>query len=120
MSLFVYLIQAGQPVEYAMSMLFVSLVLIQFFNAYNFRSERHTIARRPFANRWLNLAVVWELALLAVVVYVPVLQPAFGTMALSLSDWLVVLVVACSVVPVIEVVKWVLRRSARQGTVPSA
>jgi Ca2+-transporting ATPase len=116
MALFVYLLQAGHSIEYAMAMLFVSLVLIQFFNAYNFRSDRHTIAWRPFANRWLNLAVAWELALLAVIVYVPVLQPAFGTMSLSAADWILVIVVASSVVPVIELVKWLLRRSGAHDT----
>ncbi len=57
-------------------MTFVSLVLIQFFKAYNFRSDRHSVLHRPFANRWLNLAIVWELALLLVVVYVPFLHRA--------------------------------------------
>jgi Ca2+-transporting ATPase len=114
MALFVYLLQTGHAVEYAMSMLFVSLVLIQFFNAYNFRSDRHSVVRRPFANRWLNLAVIWELVLLAVVVYVPVLQPAFGTTSLSIEDWVLVIAVACSVVPVLEVVKWLLLRSGAQ------
>ena len=42
-------------------MTFVSLVLIQFFKAYNFRSDRHSVLRHPFANKWLNLAIVWEL-----------------------------------------------------------
>ena len=36
-------------------MTFVSLVLIQFFNAYNCRSDRHSVFRQPFANRWLNI-----------------------------------------------------------------
>ena len=31
-------------------MTFVSLVLIQFFKAYNFRSDRHSVLNRPFAN----------------------------------------------------------------------
>ena len=112
MALFVYLIQTGQSVERAMALLFVSLVLIQFFNAYNFRSEQYSIVRRPFANGWLNLAILWEVALLGVVVYVPWLQPAFGTAGLTLREWALVLAVAFSVVPVIEAVKWVLRRQA--------
>jgi Ca2+-transporting ATPase len=112
MGLFVYLIEAGESLEHAMAMLFVSLVLIQFFNAYNFRSERHTILRRPFANGWLNLAIVWELGLLGLIVYVPWLQPAFGTFALGRPDWVLVLAVAFSVVPVLEGVKWYLRRSS--------
>ena len=70
-----------------MALLFVSLVLIQFFNAYNFRSEQHSIVRRPFANRWLNLAILWEVVLLGVVVYVPALQPAFGTVGVTLFEW---------------------------------
>ena len=64
-------------------MTFVSLVLIQFFNAYNSRSDRQSIVRRPFANPWLNRAVAWELLLLAAVVYLPFLQRAFGTFSLA-------------------------------------
>jgi Ca2+-transporting ATPase len=115
MALFVYLIRRGVAVERAMALLFVSLVLIQFFNAYNFRSERHSIARRPFANVWLNLAILWEMALLALVVYLPALQPAFGTVDVSAEEWGLVLVVAFSVVPVIEAVKMRLRRTADGG-----
>jgi Ca2+-transporting ATPase len=112
MSLFVYLIWSGHSVEHAMAMLFVSLVLIQFFNAYNFRSEKHSILRRPFQNKWLNLAIAWEVALLGLVVYVPALQPAFSTESLTAQHWGIVLAVAFSVVPVIEVVKWRLRQPA--------
>ncbi len=63
-------------------MAFLSLVLIQFVKAYNFRSDRHSVLRCPFANRWLNLAVGWELGLLALVVYAPALQRPFGTFPL--------------------------------------
>ena len=57
-------------------MTFVSLVLIQFFKAYNFRSDRHSVLVRPFANKWLNLAIAWELVALALVIYVPDAQRA--------------------------------------------
>ena len=60
-------------------MTFVSLVLIQFFKAYNYRSDRLSVFHRPFANRWLNLAIVWELVLLGVIIYVPWLHEPFGT-----------------------------------------
>ena len=58
-------------------MTFVSLVLIEFVKAYNFRSDRHSVLRQPFANKWLNLAIVWELLLLALIVYLPVLHAPF-------------------------------------------
>jgi Ca2+-transporting ATPase len=59
MGLFVWALSAGWPTEEAMTITFLTLVLIQFFNAYNFRSDRLSIVNRPFANRWLNLAVGW-------------------------------------------------------------
>jgi Ca2+-transporting ATPase len=110
MALFTWLVSTGRPVEQAMAMTFVSLVLIQFFNAYNSRSDRLSILRRPFANRWLNRAVLWELLLLGAVVYVPFLQRAFGTFSLAPGDWLLAAATAFSIVPLLELVKWMARR----------
>jgi Ca2+-transporting ATPase len=110
LSLFVWLLRAGRPIEHAMAMTFVSLVLIQFFKAYNYRSDRLSILRRPFANTWLNVAVAWELLLLALVIYVPFLQRPFGTYSLSGTDWAITALLSFSVVPVLETVKWVERR----------
>jgi Ca2+-transporting ATPase len=109
-ALFASLLRAGQPLEHAIAMTFVSLVLIQFFKAYSFRSDRLSVFHRPFANRWLNLAIGWELLLLAAIVYVPWLEEPFGTFSFSLSDWLTVVGVAFTVVPVIEAVKWIDRK----------
>jgi Ca2+-transporting ATPase len=119
-SLFVYELNNGdaygldgeQALMHAMTMTFISLVLIQFFKAYNFRSDRDSVLRRPFANKWLNLAILWELTLLALIVYVPVLSNAFGTYALPPSDWLLALGAAFTIVPVLEVTKWLVRRLA--------
>ncbi len=92
-----------------MALTFVSLVLIQFFKAYNYRSDRFSVLRRPFANRWLNLAVGWELVLLAVIVYAPFLQGPFGTFAFTGPDWALTVALAFTVVPVLEAVKWLER-----------
>ena len=108
--LFVWLLQNGRPLDEAMAMTFVSLVLIQFFKAYNYRSDRYSILRRPFANRWLNLAVVWELALLVVVIYLPFLQGPFGTFSFTWSDWALTVGLAFTSVPALEAVKWMERR----------
>ena len=108
--LFAWALRSGRGVEEAMTMTFVSLVLIQFFKAYSFRSDRHSVLRRPFANRWLNLAVAWELGLLALVVYLPFLQEPFSTYSLTTLDWLIVGALALSVVPVLELGKWAVRR----------
>jgi len=109
-TLFSWLLHSGRPIEHAMAMTFVSLVLIQFFKAYNYRSDRRTVFHRPFANRWLNLAVAWELTLVSALLYVPWLHGPFTTFSFGASDWLFVLVPAASVVPVIEFTKSLERR----------
>jgi len=107
--LFAWSLQSGRPLAESMSMTFVSLVLIQFLKAYSYRSDRASVLVRPFANRWLNLAVTWEVTLLVLILYLPVLQGPFGTFALSLTDWAIVLGVAATVLPVLDVAKAVLR-----------
>jgi Ca2+-transporting ATPase len=108
--LFAWALDSGRSIEEAMTMTFVSLVLIQFFKAYNFRSDRNSVLNRPFANKWLNLAILWELALLALVVYLPLLQTPLGTFSLPMIDWVIVVSLAFSVSPVLEVAKWMERR----------
>jgi Ca2+-transporting ATPase len=108
--LFTSLLRAGRPLQEAMAMTFATLVLIQFFNAYNCRSDRLSIVRRPFANRWLNTAVGWELVLLAAIAYVPFLQRPLGTFSFTPSDLLLTGALAFSIVPVVEMVKWMARR----------
>ena len=102
--------RSGRALPEAMTMTFVSLVLIQFFKAYNYRSDRLTVTHRPFANRWLNLAIAWELALLVLILYVPFLQGPFGAFALTGLDWGVVVGSASTIVPVLELAKWMARR----------
>jgi Ca2+-transporting ATPase len=110
MTLFAMLLRAGRPLSEAMALTFVSLVLIQFFKAYNYRSDRFSVLRRPFANRWLNLAVAWELGALALVIYAPFLQGPFGTFTFAWTDWALTAGLALSIVPVLETVKWAARR----------
>jgi Ca2+-transporting ATPase len=110
LGLFTWALGAGKTLEEAMTMTFVSLVLIQFFKAYNFRSDRHSILSKPFANKWLNTAIVWEIGLLLLILYVPFLQNAFGAYALPLNEWLLVGGLAITIIPVLELAKWMVRK----------
>jgi Ca2+-transporting ATPase len=115
LGLFAWALQSGRSTSEAMTMTFVSLVVIQFFKAYNFRSDRQSVMVRPLANRWLNLAVLTGLMMLAVVVHLPVLQGPFGTYGLTVSDWAILVAVAFSVVPVLETAKALLRKGAAEA-----
>jgi len=105
LGLFAWSLRQGFALAEAMTLCFVSLVMIQFFKAYSFRSEGHSVLRRPFANRWLNYAVAWEVALLVTIVSVPALREAFRATALEPTDWALAVAVAASVVPVLELAK---------------
>jgi Ca2+-transporting ATPase len=110
LGLFTWALNSGRSVQESMTMAFVSLVLIQFFKAYNFRSDRQSVLHKPFANKWLNIAILWELVLLIVIIYVPFLHDAFGTYYLPLMDWLIIIGLAFTIMPVLEVAKWMERR----------
>ncbi len=110
LGLFTWALGSGKSLEEAMTMTFVSLVLIQFFKAYNFRSDRHSILHKLFANKWLNLAILWELVLLLLILYVPFLHEAFGVYSLLLQDWVIIAGLAATIVPVLELAKWIGRK----------
>lgn len=110
LTLFGWALGSGHGLNEAMTMVFAGLVLIEFFKAYNYRSDRRSAFVRPFVNRWLNLAVAWESALLLTVIYLPLAQKYLGTYRLPLDDWLILLAVALTIFPVLELVKWLMRR----------
>lgn len=66
---------------------------------------RYSALRHPFSNKWLNLAIVWEFLLFGLILYLPFLQNAFQTAPLPLEDWLIVVALAATVTPVLEIAK---------------
>jgi Ca2+-transporting ATPase len=110
LALFAWMLNSARSPAEAMTATFVSLVLIQFFKAYNFRSCHLSVLTKPFANRWLNLAVLWETVLLLFVVNHPFLQRPFGTVDMTLSDWGLIIGASLTVIPVLELIKLLIRR----------
>jgi Ca2+-transporting ATPase len=108
--LFIWAKNSGRTTAETMTMVFVSLVMVQFIKAYNFRSDHKSVFHGFFANKWLNRAVLWELLLLLLVIYVPFLHKPFGTYSLPVKDWVIILLLAFSVAPVLELAKWILRK----------
>ncbi|CQD19625.1 P-type HAD superfamily ATPase [Mycobacterium europaeum] len=89
---------------------FTVLVIAQLINAINARSETRSAFHRFFANRWLWAAIGLSALLQVAVVQLPVLNTAFTTTPLSLSQWLVCIAVASTVLWVSEIRKLILRR----------
>jgi Ca2+-transporting ATPase len=97
---------------YAQTMAFTTLMLFQMFNVLNSRSDERSAFVQLFTNRWLWAAIGGSIALQALVVYAPFLQRAFGTIALTATDWVICIAVASSVLWLREASKLVARTMA--------
>jgi Ca2+-transporting ATPase len=103
-------IAGSGAMDYARTMAFTTLVLFQLFNVLNARSDSHSAFRRLFDNPWLWGALAFSLGLQFAVIYLPFLQRAFDTVALSLTDWGLCVLVGSSVLWLRELSKWITRR----------
>jgi Ca2+-transporting ATPase len=75
----------------ARTMVFCSVVIFEWMIAFNMRSEEKTIFELGFfSNRALLLPISIGILLQLSILYIPVLQSAFQTVPLSLSQWLIV------------------------------
>jgi Ca2+-transporting ATPase len=104
-------IEGPGGIEYGRTMAFTTLMLFQVFNAFNARSPVYSAFRGMFSNRWLWAAVSLSIALHGLVIYVPFLQVAFGTVRLDGWDWARSIAVASSVLWVAEAAKFIARPS---------
>jgi Ca2+-transporting ATPase len=102
-----------RDLRFGQTMAFTTLMLFQIFNVFNARSETRSAFARAFTNPWLWAAVGLSLGLQVLVVYVPLLQQAFGTVGLTGRDWLACVAVASSVVWIGEIQKVVIRSGRR-------
>lgn len=111
LAVFLWALGAGRSALEAQGLCFVTLIMVELFNAFNCRSERRSIFRiNPLTNKWLIWASLSSLLLTLLVVYLPFLQRPFHTFAMSWSDWLVVTAAGATVFVAAEVAKLVNRR----------
>jgi P-type Ca2+ transporter type 2C len=92
-------------------MAFTTLVFFSCFTVFNARSDERSAFIGLFSNAWLWGAVVLSVLLQAAVIYIPFLQSAFSTVALTPTDWLYCAAVGSSVLWLRELSKWVTRIS---------
>ncbi|AQX14710.1 haloacid dehalogenase [Tessaracoccus lapidicaptus] len=104
---------AGAELDTARTTVFTALVLMQLANALNSRSDRASVLDHLFTNRWLWVSLAGAAALQVAVVYVPVLQHAFGTAPLAWSHWAVAIGAGVVVILVEEAVKAARRAGGR-------
>lgn len=98
----------------AWTMSLTVLAVFQWFNAWNCRSEDKSIFKtNPFSNKFLVGSTLAVIGLQLFAVYNPVMQKLLRIIPLEASEWLVIIVIATSIVAVEEIRKFFYRRQFR-------
>ncbi|MFH1786174.1 MAG: cation-translocating P-type ATPase C-terminal domain-containing protein, partial [archaeon] len=95
----------------AQTMAFTLLAVMQLFNAQNCRSEKSLFSIGLLKNRKLVWAILISFLLQLAVVYLPPLQVAFHTTALSRMEWGWIFLMASTVVVAMEIKKMLARKA---------
>ncbi|MGM5488622.1 MAG: cation-translocating P-type ATPase [Nanobdellota archaeon] len=109
-SLYIWYLYRMDDVAAAQTITFVTIVLFELFHTFNAKSWNDSIFHREvFSNRMLTMGVFLSLVFTILLLYVPFLQGIFGTVALGVFEWALVLGVSSSIILFIEFKKYSLK-----------
>jgi magnesium-transporting ATPase (P-type) len=92
----------------------VGIMMGQLGNLFSARTSSLSAFRlSPFRNRWIFLGILAQFAIMAAIIYIPFLQPLFGTAPLLPSDLLLLLLLAPAALLLEELRKMLTRKLAR-------
>lgn len=97
-------------IELARTRLFFLFMIVELVIALNFRSMRYGLFKAP-PHKWLVLAVLWEVALIAVLIQIPAVRESFGIAMPRWEDLGAIMGFSAVVFAGMEIVKAYLRRS---------
>jgi Ca2+-transporting ATPase len=104
----------GMPLMKIQTLIFTLVVISLMFNAFNWRSEKSSVfSLGLFTNRSLIYAVLSTVLLQLAAIYIPILQTAFRTVPLSLSDWGIIIPLASTTLIVMEFAKYLEQKVIR-------
>ncbi len=93
-----------------MTMAFLTLSMVEIAHSFNLRSRRKSLFSLPKQNKYLWMAGFASLFLTTAVIYVPFLADAFGFEHISFMEYSVALLLAISIIPCMEIVKFIQRK----------
>nr|WP_319488772.1 cation-translocating P-type ATPase [uncultured Caproiciproducens sp.] len=96
-----------------MTMAFLTMSMAEIFHSFNMRSQRNSIFTMKHQNGYLIAAMLVSLILTTAVIYIPTLAFAFAFEDISLFEYSVALLLAFSVIPIVEIVKLFQRKSSK-------
>jgi len=110
-TLFLFQRYAGTNLTKAWTISLTVLAVFQWFNVWNCRSESKSLFQMDFfSNKYLLVATAIIVSLQMLAVYAPFFQRFLRTVPLGFSEWLIIVVVAASIIAVEEIRKFFCRR----------
>jgi Ca2+-transporting ATPase len=94
------------------TMAFLTMSMAEIFHSLNMRSQHNSIFTMKSSNIYLFFAMILALVLTTVVIEVPFIANLFDFEVISFKEYAVAMGLAVSVIPIVELVKWIQRRSS--------
>ena len=106
----------GIPLPKIQTLIFTLVVISLMFNAFNWRSEKESVfSLGIFTNKALIYAVLSTVLLQLAAIYIPILQIAFRTVPLTLSDWAMILPLASTTFIAMEMTKFLEKKTRKHN-----
>ena len=96
-----------------MTMAFLTLSLVEIFHSFNMRSQRKSLLTLKKQNLVLWGSAIMSFILTTAVIYVPFLANAFSFEHISILEYIIAIVIAFMIIPIVELVKMLQRKAAK-------
>ncbi|MDR3022012.1 MAG: cation-translocating P-type ATPase [Clostridiales bacterium] len=105
-----FVIKSVEP-RLGLAMVFVTLINVQLFHAYNCKSEQHSLFKSsPFSNTFLNISFLIGFGLVVAIIYIPTLSAFFKLPGLTIWEFLIALGFAAMIIPIVEIYKLIEKK----------
>ena len=95
--------------EDGMTMAFLALSMAEIFHAFNMRSLKKSVFTLKNQNKFLWGAMALSLICTTAVIYIPFLSDAFGFAHISFTEYVVAILIAVTIIPIVEIEKLIMR-----------
>jgi len=106
-------LRAAGESGHGMTMAFLAMSMCEIFHSFNLRSQRKSIFSLKTHNKILWAAMLGSLLLTTLVIEVPFIANAFGFTTIGLAEYGIAIALAFLVIPVVEIVKLIQRKTAK-------
>ena len=116
--LFLWEMNNAATIEHARTVAVNTLVMYEIFYLFNSRYIISPVLNRAglLGNKYVLIAIAVLIAFQMIFTYLPPMQTLFGTTAIGLDDWFRITIIASSVLFLVEIEKFVIRRLLPAGS----